>query len=124
MRPKDNSQRNCSAAWSGAPCDPGDDEDSGISESLFSLDSLFAYRGAQNGWELLSHPPYSLDLALSDHHLFRPLKDHLRDHHYETEEGVQEAVQSWLRGAGTDFYHTCIFKILQCIDQGGDFAEK
>jgi hypothetical protein len=24
-RPKDNSQRNCSAAWSGAPCGPGDD---------------------------------------------------------------------------------------------------
>jgi hypothetical protein len=24
-RPKDNIQRNCSAAWSGAPCGPGDD---------------------------------------------------------------------------------------------------
>jgi histone-lysine N-methyltransferase SETMAR len=28
-------------------------------------------------WELLEHPPYSTDLALSDFHLFGPLKNHL-----------------------------------------------
>jgi transposase len=44
------------------------------------------------GWELLSHPPCSPDLVLSDYHLFGSLKDHLRDHHYETDEAVQEAV--------------------------------
>jgi len=82
---------------------------------LFPLGSPFpyAYRGTQNDWKLLSHPPYSLDLAPpSDYHLFGPLKDHLRGHHYETDEAVQEAVRSWLRGAGTDFYHRGIFKIL------------
>jgi transposase len=26
----------------------------------------------KNGWELLSHPPYSPDLVPSDHHLFGP----------------------------------------------------
>jgi hypothetical protein len=41
---------------------------------------------------------------LSDYHLFGLLKDHPRGHHYETDEAVQEAVRSWLRGAGTDFY--------------------
>jgi hypothetical protein len=42
--------------------------------------------------------------------------------------GSQEAVRSWLRGAGTDFYRRGIFKILQrwykCIDRDGDFVEK
>jgi hypothetical protein len=54
-RPKDNSQKNCSAAWSGAPCGTGDDGDFGISGSLCPLGFPFAYRyrGTQNGWELL-----------------------------------------------------------------------
>jgi histone-lysine N-methyltransferase SETMAR len=94
------------------------------------LDSPFAYgyRGTLNGWELLSHPPYSPHLAHSDSHLFGPLKDHLRSHHYETDDAVQEAVQTWFRGAGTDFYRRGIFKILQrwqkYINQDGDFVEK
>jgi transposase len=81
-----------------------------------------------NGWELLSHPPYSPDLAPSDYHLLGPLKDHLRGHHYETDKAVQEAVWSWLREAGTDLYRRDMFKILQrwqkCIDRDGDFVEK
>jgi hypothetical protein len=48
----------------------------------------------------------------SDYHLFGPLKDHLRSHHYENDEAVQETVRSWLRGAGTDFYRRGILKIL------------
>jgi hypothetical protein len=32
------------------------------------------------------------DLASSNYHLFGPLKDHLRGHHYETDEEVQKAV--------------------------------
>jgi hypothetical protein len=47
----------------------------------------------KNGWDLLSHPPYSTDLAPSDYHLFGPLKDHLRGHHYETDEAVQKVVR-------------------------------
>jgi hypothetical protein len=64
----------------------------------------------------------------SDYHLFGPLKDHLRGHHYETDEAVQEAVQSRLRGPGTDFYRRGIFKILQRWQKrknwDGDFVEK
>jgi nucleoside-specific outer membrane channel protein Tsx len=82
----------------------------------------------KNGWKLFSDPLYSPDLAPSDYHLFGPLKDHLWGHHYETDEAVQEAVRSWLRGPGTDFYRRGIFKILQrwqkCTDRDGDFAEK
>jgi hypothetical protein len=95
---------------------------------LFPLGSpfVYGYRGTQNGWELLSHPPYIPDLAPTDYHLFGSLKDYLRGLHYETEEAVQEAVRSWLRGAGTDFYRRGVFKILQhwqkCIDWDGDFV--
>jgi hypothetical protein len=80
------------AAWIGAPCRQGDDGDFGVTESLFPLGSPFAYgyRGTENGWELLSHPPFSPDLAPSDYRFFGPLKDHLRGHHYETDEAVQE----------------------------------
>jgi hypothetical protein len=46
----------------------------------------------------------------SYHHLFGPLKGHLRGHHFETDEAVQKAVQGWLRGAGTDFYRRGILK--------------
>jgi hypothetical protein len=52
--------------------------------------------------------------------LFGPLKNHLRDHHYETDEAVHEAVRSWLRGAGTDLYRRGSFK----IRHAGDFVEK
>jgi hypothetical protein len=93
-------------------------------EILFSKGSSFAYgyRGKQNGWELLSYPRYSPALALSDHHLFGLLKDHLRGYHYETDEAVQGAVRSWLRGAGTEFCR--IFKILlaEMRSSDGDFV--
>jgi histone-lysine N-methyltransferase SETMAR len=81
-----------------------------------------------NGWELLSHPPYSPDFVLLDYHLFGPLKNHPRNHHYETDEAVQEAVRSWLRGGGTYFYGRDMFTILQrwqkCIYLDGNFVEK
>jgi transposase len=65
---------------------------------------------------------------LSDYYSFGPLKGHLRGHHCETDEAVQEAVRSWLRGAGTVFYRRGIFKNLQrwqkCVDRDGDFVAK
>jgi transposase len=93
------------------------------------LGSPFAYRyrGTQNGWELLFHPPYSPDLAPSDYHLFGPLKDYLRSHHYETDEAVQEAVRSWLRGARTDFYRRDIedsVTVLEMHRSGWGFCGK
>jgi hypothetical protein len=100
----------------------------GVGHHAVQQISETGYRGTQNGWELLSHPPYSPDLAPSGYHLFGPSDDHLRGHHYETDEAVQEVVQRWLRGAGTDFYLRGIFKIVQrgqkYIDRGADFVEK
>jgi hypothetical protein len=67
-------------------------------------------------------------MAPSDYHLFGFLKDHLKGCHYETDEAVQEAMRSWLRGAGTDFYRRSTFKILhrwqKCTDWDKIFTEK
>jgi hypothetical protein len=52
-RPKDNSQRNCSATWSGASCGPGDDGDFEISESLFPFGSPF--RNTERYAEIFYH---------------------------------------------------------------------
>jgi [histone H3]-lysine36 N-dimethyltransferase SETMAR len=38
------------------------------------------------GWEVLPHPPYSPDLALSDYHLFRDLQVTLESVHFNDEE--------------------------------------
>jgi len=40
------------------------------------------------GWTVLPHPPYSPDLALSDFHLFGPLKDTLHGTRFEDDESV------------------------------------
>jgi histone-lysine N-methyltransferase SETMAR len=66
----------------------------------------------KNGWKLLSYPLCGPYLAPSDYRLFGPLKDRLRCLRYETDEAVQEAVRSWLRGDGTDFNGRGIFKNL------------
>jgi hypothetical protein len=66
-------------------------------------------------------------LAPSDHYFVQAL-DRSPERSPLQDETVQEAIQSWLQGAGTNFYCGGIFKILQwwqkCIDQDGDFVEK
>ena len=52
---------------------------------------------AKFDWTVLPHPPYSPDLALSDFHLFGPLKDALRGTRFEDDEIVIRAVRTWLR---------------------------
>jgi len=46
-------------------------------------------------WEILQHPPYSLDLALTDFHLFGPLKQHLSGGHFLDDDVVERAVCAW-----------------------------
>jgi histone-lysine N-methyltransferase SETMAR len=46
-------------------------------------------------WTVLPHPPYSLDLAPSDYHLFSPLKDAIRGKKFDDGEVISE-VKRWL----------------------------
>jgi histone-lysine N-methyltransferase SETMAR len=43
-------------------------------------------------WEVLQHPPYSLDLAPNDFHLFGPLKHHLSGERFPDDDAVERAV--------------------------------
>ena len=47
-------------------------------------------------WTVLPHPPYSLDLAPSDFHLFTPLKDGLRVQRFPDNDAVIAAVKKWI----------------------------
>jgi histone-lysine N-methyltransferase SETMAR len=55
-------------------------------------------------WRCYPQTPYSLDLALSDFHLFWPLKDALRGRHFRSGEEVKEAAYDWLAQQPKDFY--------------------
>jgi transposase len=48
----------------------------------------------KNDWEVLSHSPYSPDLAHSDYHLFGPLEYHLKGYHYETDDASRKPCEA------------------------------
>ena len=80
------------------------------------------------GWTVIPHPPYSPDLAPSDFHLFRPMKDELHGQHFPSYDAVVRAVKQWAASAGADFYE-CDMQALvnrwrKCIANGGDYVEK
>ena len=80
------------------------------------------------GWTVLSHPPYSPDLAPSDFYLFGPLKDALRGQRFPDNNAVIAAVKKWTASAGADFYDQGITALVhrwqKCIENGGDYVEK
>jgi hypothetical protein len=79
-------------------------------------------------WELLEHPPYCLDLAPSDFHLFGPLKNHLGGRHFTDDEEVGTEVQKWLRQQSKDLYAAGFDAMVKqwdkCINVGGGYVEK
>lgn len=79
-------------------------------------------------WEILSHPPYSPDLAPSDYHLFPFLKAELGGQHFDSREELQQAVHSFFSNQPREFYAQGIKKLAtryqNCIDRGGDYVEK
>ena len=66
------------------------------------------------GWEALMHPPYSSDLAPSDYHLFRPLKNSLN--------GVKLASKEARENHLVQFFAQEISEVLQW--QNYDFTRK
>jgi len=47
------------------------------------------------GFQCLDHPPYSLDLAPSDYHLFSGLKKQLKGRHFSSDAEVIAAAETW-----------------------------
>ncbi|XP_015433590.1 PREDICTED: histone-lysine N-methyltransferase SETMAR-like [Dufourea novaeangliae] len=82
----------------------------------------------QFGWDIVTHPPYSPDLAPSDYHLFPKLKEHLAGTRFNNDDEVKDEVQRFLNGMAASWYDMGIQKLLQrlqkCIDRNGDYVEK
>ena len=80
------------------------------------------------GWEALSHPPHSPDLAPSDFHLFGPLKRYLGGKRFNDDEELISAVQTWLKSLDVNFFKDGVFSLLsrwqKCVDLHGDYIEK
>ncbi|GFS88757.1 histone-lysine N-methyltransferase SETMAR [Trichonephila clavipes] len=77
---------------------------------------------------MVSHPPYSPDLAPSDFHLFPELKKNLGGTQFQTDEEVQNAVVNFLHRQAAEFYHSGLKKwvprMQKCIQRNGDYVEK
>jgi len=56
------------------------------------------------GWEKMSHPPYSPDLAPTDYHLFRSLQNHLDGKSFNSQEDVQTAVTLFFDSKSEEFF--------------------
>ena len=74
------------------------------------------------GIKIVSHPPYSPDLAPCDFCLFPKL----RGYHYETSEEMKEAVTKVIDTLIQEDFHGAFQKLLKwykCIAGGGDYFE-
>ena len=59
-------------------------------------------------WEVLPHPAYSPDLAPSDYHLFRALKNHLRDKAFDDRAQLENDVGRLFASRSPEFWAKCI----------------
>lgn len=55
-------------------------------------------------WEVLSHPPYSPDIAPSDYHLFRSMAHGLAEHRFHSYEDTKKWVDSWIASKDVSFF--------------------
>ena len=77
-------------------------------------------------FEVLSHPPYSPDLAPSDFHFFPHIKRDLKGTHFTSDDEVKQAV-TWIKKR-TEFFIDGMRKLVlrweKCIERQGDYVEK
>ena len=66
------------------------------------------------GWEVLSHPPYSPDLAPSDYHLFRSMQHSLAERKFTNREKVQLWVSNYFESQPAEFYKRGIHSLRKC----------
>ena len=80
------------------------------------------------GWDIITHPPYSLGLAPCDYHLFLKLKEHLARRHFSDDDDVKVAVQCFLNDMAVSWYdvdiHKLPLRLQKCIDRNGDYVKK
>lgn len=58
----------------------------------------------EQNWEILSHPPYSPDIAPSDFHLFRSMAHELNDQRFCNYDDCKKWIDSWIGARELDFW--------------------
>jgi len=78
--------------------------------------------------EVLSHPPYSSNLAPSDIHFFPHLKRDCMGTHFTSDHEVKQAVTSWIKQKTPEFFTDGMCKLVlcweKCIEWQGDYVKK
>jgi transposase len=79
-------------------------------------------------FEVLSHPPYSPDLAPSDFHFFPHLKRDLKGTRFTSDDEVKQSMMSWIKQRTPEFFIDGMRKLVlsweKCIEQQDDYVEK
>jgi len=79
-------------------------------------------------FEVLSHLPYSPDLAPSYFHFFPHLKRDLKGTHFTSDDEVKQAVTSWIKQGTPEFFidgmHKLVLRWKKCIERQGDYIKK
>ena len=63
------------------------------------------------GWDIITHPPYSPDLAHSEFHMFPKLEEHLSGMRFNNDDEVKDAVQRFLNSMAVNWYDVGIRKL-------------
>ncbi|GBP05888.1 Probable histone-lysine N-methyltransferase Mes-4 [Eumeta japonica] len=103
-------------------CDPNDFEPCGPeSQCLNRQDKIILHDNARtdaavpvknylktHNWEVLPHPPYSPDIALSDYHLFLSMADALSEQWFISYEDTKNWVDSWIASKDKEFFRLVV----------------
>ena len=78
-------------------------------------------------WDTFNHPPYSLDQAPSDFHLFLKM-EHLAGKRHADDEDLLHAVVDWLNSQAAVWYEEGSSKLVsrydKCLNVQDDYVEK
>lgn len=77
-------------------------------------------------WEVLSHPPYSPDLAPTDYHLFRSMSNQMRGVTFTDDEDLKNWLNNFFDTRTDEFWQTGINKLVekweQVVNNAGDYV--
>ena len=63
------------------------------------------------GWKILSHPPYSSDLASSDYHLFHSLRNHLVKEQFDDQAQLKSDLENFFSSLSRKFFEDGILDL-------------
>ena len=80
------------------------------------------------GFQTVSHPPYSPDLAPSDFFLFRHLKKYLRGKHFENKMELRQTLENYFSSLPRSHFESAfeehIHRMKKCVQCNGSHVEK